>query len=108
MAKKNHILFDITEIICIYVDSENKMKKKVKKASLAYDAIQSVANKSCRERKGLKVIESERIQIRTARLANPIEYYKFKEGRFFDEYKTGLRLFCKKNRITIYDEVDNN
>lgn len=107
MAKRSHILFDKTEIVCVYMDGETKMKSKPKSANLRYNDIQSVSIKPCRERKGLKVVESERIIIRVGKLPRPIEYYKLKESPFFDEYKAGLRLFCKKNRVTLYDEVED-
>ncbi len=107
MAKRNHMLFDKSEITCIYLDDSNKMKGAPKKACLRYNAIQSVSIKPCRERKGLKVCESERILIRVPRLPRPIEFYKFKEEPFFDDYKAGLRLFCRSHRIKLYDEVED-
>ncbi len=105
MAKRNRINFDKTEIVCIFEETVN-LKKKIKKIALTYNEIQSVSIKPCRERKGLKVVDSERITIRSAKALHPIEYYKFKEGKFFEDYKAGFRLFCKKNRVTFYDEVD--
>lgn len=105
MARHSRMLFDKTEIICVF-DYKEGLKKNIKKAALTYDNIQSVAIKPCRERKGFKVVDSERIMIRSNKLLRPIEYYKFKEKNFFEDYKAGLRKFCKDNRITLYDEVE--
>ncbi|MCK5129214.1 MAG: hypothetical protein KAQ68_05155 [Clostridiales bacterium] len=106
MAKLNKMVFDKTEILCLYEAGETKISRRTRKISLLYNNVQSVAIKPCTERKGLKVIDSERITIRTSKLPRPIEYYKWAEGKYFDEYKAGLRLFCKQNRITMYDEVE--
>jgi hypothetical protein len=105
MAKNSRMLFDKTEIICVFEIKEG-ISKTIKKAALTYNNIQSVSMKPCKERKGLKVVDSERIIIRSNKLLKPIEYYKFKEKDFFEDYKAGLRIFCKDNRITLYDEVE--
>ncbi len=105
MAKKNHMYFDSKEIVCTYQGGETKYKSKYKSIKLRYNNIQSVSIKPCRERKGLKVVDSERIVIRSPLLQRQIEYYKFRENPFFEDYKAGLRLFCKSNRVTIYDEA---
>ena len=107
MAKRNHMLFDKSEITCIFLDGANSMKDAPKKACLRYNDIQSVSIKPCRERKGLKVRDSERILIRVGKLPRPIEFYKLKEEPYFDDYKAGLRLFCRSNRIKLYDEVED-
>ncbi len=106
MAKKNHMLFTHTELLLIYHDEKTRQGKP-QKIKLRYNDLRSVSIKPCRERKGLKVVESERIIVRSPRLRHPIEYYKFRESAMFDDYKAGLRLFCKSNNVTIYDEVED-
>ena len=105
MARTSRIMFDKTEIVCIYRDAEAKLIHRLKSTPLPFSSIQAVSIKPCRERKGLKVVESERIIIRSKKLPRPIESYKIKERKFFDEYKAGLRLFCKQNKIKLIDEA---
>lgn len=107
MNRKNHIVFSKTEIICLYIDKLGRPKNKLKKAILRYNNVQSVLIRYCRERKGLIVKDSERIIIRSPLLPRQVEFYKFKEGILFDDYKAGLRLFCKTNKVIIYDDVED-
>lgn len=107
MNKINHIVVNKTEIICLYIDKDSKPKNKLRKAVLRYNNVQSVLIRYCRERKGFKVIGSERIIIRSPLLPHQIEYYMIREGHFFDDYKAGLRLFCKSHKVKIFDEVED-
>ncbi len=106
MLIKNKMKFDTAKINCLYKDSEGKIFRKSKNVTFKPRNIQSISIKPCRERDKLKVVASERIIIRSSILPRPIEYYKIKEGKFFDEYKAGVRLFCMRNDITIYDEAE--
>jgi non-homologous end joining protein Ku len=101
MAEKR-ILFDKTEIVVMF-----PTKKKFISLSLAYNDIVRIQFDSCEERKLFKKIPSEKITITTGKWGTPIVYTKAKEKKFFEEYKQGLEKFCKDNRVTFINNLND-
>lgn len=100
MAGKSKISFDKTEIVVT-----DTTGKQVQMLNLTYDKIISIQFEKCTARKLFKNIDSEKIIMKVRNRLDPIEFYKYKEGAFFDEYKAGLEKFAKDNRISLYNNL---
>ena len=93
------ILCDKTELVLTIVG------KRVNILNLPYNQITSISIEPCKEFRFFRMVPSERIVIRTSKRPEPIVYTKYKEKKFFDEYKRELTEFAKNNRITFYDST---
>lgn len=104
-AKKEHILFDKTELVLVILDSKGGRLMNVNA-----DDIQAIQISPCKEKKGLlknKEIDSEQILFKLKRdPENPITYLKSAEETFWDGYKTGLASFAKKNKLSFTDSIE--
>lgn len=98
---KEHMLFDKTEIILGVT-----MGNKVERVSLQASNITSITISTCEERKFLISKPSEKIIIMSNKMAQPIEFYKSKEEKYWESYKTQLEQFAKNNRISFHKNVD--
>ena len=95
-----HILCDKTELVLTIIG-----KKRVNILNVPYNQITSISFEPCKEFRFFRMVPSERIIIRTSKRPEPIVYTKYKEKKFFDEYKQELAEFAKNNRITFYDNT---
>ena len=96
------IMCDKTEII-LFIGG----KKKVNSLNLTYDQIISITFESCKVFRLFKRVPSKKITIRTSKRGEPIIYNRYKEKKYFEEYKQELEKFCRENRITFYDNLVN-
>ncbi len=97
---KEHLLFDKTEIMAVVRFGNNYAMKNLK-----YSDILEITFKPC-EKKGLfKSTPSECIELKVKNQNQPITYFKYDEGKFWDGYIAGLKTFAKNNRITLVDEL---
>lgn len=99
MAKK-HLFVDKTEIVAVVLG-----KKKAFTHNLRYDQISSIKFEKCKEFRLFRLVPSEKIVITSPKLPNPVEFMKYKEKQYFEEYKKELGKFAKDNRITFHDAI---
>lgn len=103
-AKKEHILFDKTELVLVLLDKQGGRLKNVKA-----DDIQTIQISACKEKKGLlknKEVDSEEIQIKLKRDPEmPITFLMSAEVDFWDGYKAGLATFAKQNKLSFTDST---
>ncbi|NMA94560.1 MAG: hypothetical protein GX974_00795 [Clostridiales bacterium] len=100
MANKR-ILCDKTELVLTVVG-----KKRVSIVNLTYEQIVSIRFEPFKEFRFFRKVPSERISITTSKLGSPIVYTKYKEKKYFEEYKKELRKFAEDNRVTFYDDLE--
>lgn len=102
MANHYKLTCDKTEINAVYSNPKGDLAR----ISLTYDKIVSISFDKCEERKLFKKLPSEKITLRVRGLGEPIEYYKLREGEYFESYKRDFEKFARDNRITFYNNLD--
>ncbi len=94
------IYCDKTELVLVVVG-----KNRVSTVNLKYDEIVSIRFQRCKEVRFFWPVSSERIVITTRKSDKPFIYTKYREKKFFNEYKQGLAKFAKENNVTFYNEL---
>ncbi len=77
-----------------------KRRKKLYPADIEYISIET-----CVERIWFRTYLSEKINIKTKRMANKVTYYGIAEFADFQDYKNGLRIFASLHNVTLRDRV---
>ena len=100
MAKKRKITVDKTEIV--FIDTSGK---RAQIRNLTYEKIMRIQFAKFDERKLLKKLPSEKIEIFGSGRHEPYVFTRLKNEDFFDEYKEKLAEFAKRNRVTFTDDT---
>lgn len=98
--KNREIFCDKTEIVLLV-----STKNRVISLNVPYDQIIHIKIDKCMERKLLKKVPSEKIEIMIKKRPEPIIYTKYKSAEYFDEYKNDISRFVKENKITFFNNI---
>lgn len=96
--KEPKFTFDKAEFIVLDESNSRRMLLHLNK-----DRIANIVFEKCTETGFLKEIPSEKITLNLRIREEPLVYYRKKNADEWENYKAGLRQFCKENRVTLYD-----
>lgn len=100
MAKERSIVCDRDEVVL-----KAKVSDRPAFLNLTKDQIKYIQFDKCSVKKLFKTVLTEKIEIATSKVGNPVVYYQTDEGEYFNQYKQELLRFAENNRIKLIDNV---
>lgn len=93
---KEHIIFDKTEIIAAVLNVKKPFMENIKYSDIIYVKFRMTEG-------GFLSKAQETIEIKTGK--RTIVFEQKKEKAFWEDYKTKLKDFCARNRVSLLNEL---